>query len=156
MTTKTCSACKETKPVSEFHKYKQSKDGLRSYCKTCNCEKARRYREANKERVAEKDRKYREANRERRAEWNRKYKKSNREQEKRRSSKHNRETNDRSLELAHRHGLPWEDWEDEFVASDNGLTSYQKAIKLGRSLYSTRQRRRFLRKSARAELTNDQ
>jgi len=33
--TKTCTKCGETKPVSEFHKYKQ---GVRSICKPCRSE----------------------------------------------------------------------------------------------------------------------
>ena len=51
------------------------------------------------------------------------------------------EANARSLELAHRHGVEWEDWEDEFVMADNGLTMYQKAVKLGRGLFSVEGRK---------------
>ena len=32
---KTCTGCGETKPLSEFHKDKYSRDGLTKYCKTC-------------------------------------------------------------------------------------------------------------------------
>ncbi len=32
---KTCTVCKETKNVTEFHKKHTSKDGLKSSCKTC-------------------------------------------------------------------------------------------------------------------------
>jgi 5-methylcytosine-specific restriction endonuclease McrA len=34
-TTKTCTKCAETKPVSEFGKAKHHKDGLKSHCKAC-------------------------------------------------------------------------------------------------------------------------
>jgi ribosomal protein L44E len=32
---KTCPTCKITKPLTEFHKDVQKKDGLRLYCKKC-------------------------------------------------------------------------------------------------------------------------
>ena len=32
---KECSKCKETKPRSEFHKQKRTRDGLQCYCKEC-------------------------------------------------------------------------------------------------------------------------
>ena len=185
MTTKTCTKCKETKPVSEFGRNRHNKDDLASSCKTCASEKGRRHYEANKERIldrqrryreanrekinercrryyqsnkekiAERSRKYREANKEKEAEQRRRRYEANREQEKRTNGKRRKEANDRSLELAHRHRQPWEDWEDEFVMADNELTIYQKAVKLGRTRASVNDRRMYLRKSARAELTND-
>ena len=79
----------------------------------------------------------------------------NREQEARRITEDRRKANARSLELAHRKGLPWEDWEDEFVMVDNGLTCYQKAVKIRRSYRSVMQRRVDIRKKARNELTHD-
>jgi len=33
--TKTCSKCKQIKPVSEFHKHRKTHDGLQNYCKQC-------------------------------------------------------------------------------------------------------------------------
>lgn len=150
MQTKRCSMCKETKPVSEFCKSRSHKDGLYSSCKACKSERDRRYREANKEKVAEGKRRYREANRERQAELSRRHYEANREQIQRRSSKYLREANARSLELAHRHGRPWEDWEDEFVLADNGLTMYQKAVKLGRGYRTTQNRKHKLEHGANA------
>lgn len=140
MTNKTCTKCKETKSVSGFYKSRSTKDGLQYRCKLCDSEETRRYREANKEKKSEIARRYYEANR---------------EQNHRQNAKACREANKRSLELAHRQGQPWEDWEDEFVLSDNGLTMYQKAVKLGRSFEAARSRKAWLRKSARAELTTD-
>jgi len=35
METKTCTKCGECKPLTEFHKQKDKKDGLRSHCKAC-------------------------------------------------------------------------------------------------------------------------
>lgn len=39
---KQCQMCKVTKPVSEFHKSKQTKDGYFSYCAPCKVEANRR------------------------------------------------------------------------------------------------------------------
>lgn len=165
MKTKRCSACKETKPVSEFCKRRDSKDGLNASCKPCKSEKDRRYREANREKVAEKGRRYYEANKEKIAEYRRRWyeanrerviersrswSEANREQKNREGLKLANEVNARSLELAHRQGLPWEDWEDEFVLADNGLTDYQKAVKLGRSFSSIKNRKGRLKRKANA------
>lgn len=124
MQTKRCSTCKEIKPVSEFNKNRSAKDGLQKQCKDCHRECVRRYRATNKDQCRR---------------W---------------SYRSTRKKNNISLELAHRHGQPWEDWENEFVLANNGLTVYQKAVKLGRSYKSVEARRVDLRKSARAELTH--
>lgn len=156
MQTKRCSSCTETKPVSEFYKYKRSKDNLRASCKECTLEQNRRYYENNRKKVRECTRRYRENNPEKVREWRCRRRETNRAQINRQEIKRRQETQNRSLELAHRKRLPWEDWEDEFLLADNGLTRYQKAVKLGRSFSSTENRRRVLRrKSARAELTTD-
>lgn len=185
MQTKRCSTCKETKPASEFYKNRSTKDGLAYECKMCVYDYSRRYceankekvaeykrryrkankekvaessrkwREANKKKIAEKNRRYRENNKERIAEWGRRYREANRNQVSRVSTRCDKEANDRSLELAHRQGLPWEDWEDKFVMVDNGLTEYQKAVKLGRSYQSVRGRKRNLRNKSKNELTTD-
>ena len=125
--------------------YENNKEKLAEY--------GRRYREDNKEKIDERNRRYREANKEKITERKRSYYEANREQVKRRSTRDAKGINNRSLELAHRQGQPWEDWEHEFVMADNGLTVYQKAAKLGRTYYSVRTRLGNLRKSARAELT---
>ena len=118
-------------------------------------ENDRKYREANKERIAERRKVYREANKEKIREARRKYRRENGNQQDRASIKALKQSNDRSLELAYRNGLPWEDWEDGFVLAENGLTNYQKAVKLGRSLYSIKTRKRALIKKSRNELTHD-
>lgn len=41
---KICSKCKQTKPISDFHKNHRCKDGHRSDCGTCRCEYQKRYR----------------------------------------------------------------------------------------------------------------
>lgn len=55
---KKCSKCGETKPLSHFHKHKQSKDGHKGRCKLCNNEDAKAYRLANHELVKEKSKQY--------------------------------------------------------------------------------------------------
>lgn len=140
MQTKRCSKCKKTKPTSEFYKNRRSKDGLTYDCKLCAKESSRRYYEANGKKVTGRS--------------SRQYQ-YNKDQVKRVSSRCRKIANERSLELAYRQGFPWEDWEEVFVLADNGLTHYQKAIKLGRSLRSVKGKRVRLRKKARNELTND-
>lgn len=40
---KTCSLCKETKPITEFYRAKSSKDLHTNWCKDCTCKKHREY-----------------------------------------------------------------------------------------------------------------
>lgn len=40
MNTKTCARCNQAKPLSDYHRNSRNKDGLHSYCKACNKEKA--------------------------------------------------------------------------------------------------------------------
>lgn len=72
---KTCNTCKISKPISNFNKSKQSKDGYSYYCKECVKEKREKYKnksndyqkkyyENNKEKVQERNQKYRKENRE--------------------------------------------------------------------------------------------
>ena len=88
---KECTKCGETKPVSEYSKYKSAPDGYQYYCKSCRrkyyqnnkecmskwakkyyqtnkehtLKRAKKYREANKERIRKHDKEYYEANKER-------------------------------------------------------------------------------------------
>lgn len=45
---KTCSTCREAKPLGEFHRHRR--DGLRGNCKPCNNARAAAWRKANRER----------------------------------------------------------------------------------------------------------
>lgn len=135
MKTKTCIKCKEVKPILGFSKNRTKKGGLQGQCKVCGREYSRKYYENN---------------REKRIEQNRRWRESNREQNNRKGVKIEKEINSRSLELAHRQHQPWEDWEDEFVLADNGLTMYQKAAKLGRSYSSVRSHKVRLKQKANA------
>ena len=46
---KACTVCRETKPLSAFHKDKTQKDGHRGCCGKCACARQRVYRKANAE-----------------------------------------------------------------------------------------------------------
>lgn len=48
---KICYRCKESRSIEFFSKCKISKDGLNSYCKQCNSEVAKKYREDSKVRA---------------------------------------------------------------------------------------------------------
>lgn len=74
---KTCTKCGETKPLEEFHKKRNMKDGLHSDCKECARERHRKWRTANPERHRERCREWREANRERSREGVRKWREAN-------------------------------------------------------------------------------
>ena len=41
--TKSCSKCKQAKPVSEFYKHPAKKDGYHCWCKKCHCQDTYRY-----------------------------------------------------------------------------------------------------------------
>jgi 5-methylcytosine-specific restriction endonuclease McrA len=47
---KTCTACKETKPLGDFHRCKRSRDGHVSRCTICTGTQTRAWRAANRER----------------------------------------------------------------------------------------------------------
>jgi len=61
--TKTCSKCDTDKPLAEFNVCKAKKDGFHSYCKVCDSESSRIYREKNKERILKQRLQYRQKNR---------------------------------------------------------------------------------------------
>lgn len=64
MDSKTCTKCKESKPLSEFGKHSARKDGLRSRCKPCNSADAKQYASDNREAVLESKRRYYAENKE--------------------------------------------------------------------------------------------
>jgi len=47
METKRCTKCGEEKPITEFGRRKQSKDGYQSHCKQCRAEAQREWRKHN-------------------------------------------------------------------------------------------------------------
>lgn len=84
---KTCTKCKTEKSVSEFYKSSKSKDGLRTWCKSCQLndnkkreskynETRRLYRETHKAENRRKKKKYYQENRDKILESNSKWRKS--------------------------------------------------------------------------------
>jgi hypothetical protein len=62
MAERTCTVCKETKPLSEFHKDPRGKFGTRARCKACETESVRKWRAENREHFLSSQKEYREAN----------------------------------------------------------------------------------------------
>lgn len=68
MITKRCKFCQETKPLSEFYKKKQMKDGYYNHCKSCHSERyTKKWYKENKSRRKELSDQWRSKNRKR---WN--------------------------------------------------------------------------------------
>lgn len=60
--TKLCNKCKEDLPLTEFHKDKCKKDGLRTTCKSCRSDTSEKYYSNNKDAINEKCNEYYENN----------------------------------------------------------------------------------------------
>ena len=84
---KTCTKCGIEKELTEFCKNKRKNNGFQSNCKICECERLRKYREANPEKTIEINRKWREANPEKNRERNRKWREANQEKNRERNRK---------------------------------------------------------------------
>lgn len=76
---KVCTKCKKEKNLSDFGKFKHSKDGLKSVCKICNNQNSKEYYYANKENIATKNKQYREDNKEFLKSYSRSYYNDNKE-----------------------------------------------------------------------------
>lgn len=80
MATKICAKCSEEKNVLEFH-FRKDTGSYRKICKGCHNNKARQYKEDNKEIKKEKDKIYYEEHKEERSAYRKKYHADNRERE---------------------------------------------------------------------------
>ena len=77
---KVCAKCGEWKALEEYHKNKKTKDGRGTYCKECQKEYQKQWREKNpKYHNSEQQRQYRENNKERIKEYHKQYCKDNTE-----------------------------------------------------------------------------
>jgi len=76
---KTCTKCKESKELICFYKNKSKSNGFNYQCKECALKGARKYRQANPEKIAERERKWRQANTWKLTEKDRKYRQANAE-----------------------------------------------------------------------------
>jgi hypothetical protein len=79
MESKICSKCKINKPISDFVKHPQTKDGLQCRCNQCRKIDREKYYEKNKETINKKSKKYREENLEKLIEYSKEYYDNNRE-----------------------------------------------------------------------------
>lgn len=73
--TKTCTKCKETFPATleYFHAHKRKKYGLSSWCKICQCNYDREYKQANKAKIAENYHEYYQKNQDKLRKYQREY-----------------------------------------------------------------------------------
>ena len=105
---KTCKICGIEKPLDDFYKMAQMRDGHRNECKACNlAAKAARYR-ADPEPTKARVRKWQSENRERVAEWHRLYAESGR-----------KSASSRRYHLRKKFGLTVEHY-DEMLAAQGG------------------------------------
>lgn len=77
--TKTCSQCKQEKPITEYQRHAGNRDGLRGQCRGCRTEIQREYISKNHEYWLNYWRSYQDANRERYQSHSRRHYKQNRE-----------------------------------------------------------------------------
>ena len=160
---KTCTKCGVVKPLDGFHRYKTGAGGRKPHCKECVREYKRRYYEENRDKERERNRRYYEGNRDKVREYKRSYREENRDKMldyKRRYYEENRDIlnqgskisqvqNTRTSNLlASKKGAPYSPEEDALILAENGMTTYQKAIELGRTYASVKARKQHLRARA--------
>ena len=174
MQTKTCNKCGEEKALTEFHKYKSGKYGVKGECKPCTSERMREY--SSRPEVRDHKRKYyqrpevqkrsrehgktRRQNpeyREKRREYMSEYikrpdvldRKRERERETQRKMRELGLMPNRNLEITEKYathnGESWSDAEIEFLMSSE-LPLIDIALELGRTYPSVSGKRHRLRK----------
>lgn len=81
--TKTCIKCNKEKPISEFHKEKAGKFGVRSDCKECHCKRVKLYYSIHQNERLEYNHKYWDEHKtqliENRKEYHKEYREKNKE-----------------------------------------------------------------------------
>lgn len=76
---KTCNKCKQTLPLENFGKHSYTSDRLRAWCKVCNYQASKKYRENNREKVRETQRKWAAKNKDKKAAWDKAYYEKNKD-----------------------------------------------------------------------------
>lgn len=101
METKICINCNVSQDVYEFHKNKNKKDGLSSYCKVCAISRAKDYYNKNKNIILEKTKDYK-------FKYNKEYREKNKEKEKERFKKyyHNNLDKEKERQILYRENNP--------------------------------------------------
>lgn len=170
MQTKTCTTCGEEKALTEFHKAKDGKYGVKSRCKVCVCAYVQEYRRHPEIRERKRDHLRRPEVRERHREYQRKYrqrpeiKEHNREYQReyrqRPEVKEYRREYDKAREelgipqtcrggkIANKHATrsgAWSDAEVKFLMTSE-LPLVDIALELGRTYHSVHLKRARLRK----------
>lgn len=74
---KQCSRCKQELPISNFYKWKYSKDGLRRECKSCSKLNNQQYYNANKQQIIDNVAKYTELHKDKVQQYQHEYAKNN-------------------------------------------------------------------------------
>lgn len=59
---RTCSVCKQQKPIGEFYKEPRNKSGILAACKACICSRVKRFQDSNKDAIKTRKKKHREKN----------------------------------------------------------------------------------------------
>ena len=76
---KTCTKCKEQKPLAAFRKKSSTKDGLKYYCKDCDNKSAKSYYEKNKNKIVGKVKEWQKNNPEKVKDYKKTYYKKSKE-----------------------------------------------------------------------------
>lgn len=115
---KICLKCKTQKMESEFHKNRNGKFGLRSYCKECSKKYSKKYREENANNLREKGKKYRAKNADKIKEHNKKYNRENADKLKKYRKKNIDKRRESSLKRYY--GITLEDY-NKFLEMQGGI-----------------------------------
>ena len=76
---KTCTKCKEQKPLAAFRKQSSTKDDLKYYCKDCDNKSAKSYYEKNKNKIVGKVKEWQKNNPEKVKDYKKTYYKKSKE-----------------------------------------------------------------------------
>lgn len=79
METKKCSKCEKIKPINEFFREKNGKDGYRTECKECRKQYCKQWREKHKEHCKQYEKQYYRDNKEYKKQYRKKWGKDNKE-----------------------------------------------------------------------------
>jgi 5-methylcytosine-specific restriction endonuclease McrA len=102
---KRCPKCDINKQLSEFGKHKQTKDGLKNYCRKCNNASAKAYQDSNREKVRKTNREYSRNNKDANKARSKAWYESNKDKALENSKKWQQENRDKTnnYKLANRH-----------------------------------------------------
>ena len=95
---KKCTKCGIEKPLSEFHKHKNTKDGHRYDCKACRKHQQTLYYQQNKEKIAERKTLYYQENKDKFAERDALYYQENKEKIAERGARYYQENKEKIAE----------------------------------------------------------